>query len=606
MTVGNLQSNEQKFRKVMSNKYGLVFDSPQDTTDVRRMLLSEMKSTASARPNDNIQTLNTAVLNATRDAVLRSHRTAAAAAAAAAAAGPPSIATNASNASNNNAFAMMPTIAMARDRDVYGAREVQVMSPSLLPMESVSPGSRADVNLRYDVESQRYDAPTMPISESDVNRQTQTVTAMDSGEFESRLADRVLELKQQMQQQQQQNVSSMGPFVVQPPPDTLAVVRRAQEEADEFRRSSSGVPIAPVPFTSASGAGTSSAYGHMIPHPSAASLIPGGPLMSTRMDSIIATPTVTQVVHKYILMNGSDRNVSNEPYRYQFTVKTGGNVYDDRNATLQSNYKNVAWLEVTRVIVPQEIMSAIGIGSAAASPSGNYNTEFSFAYPYLLLQIEGMNDVCDGTNDALRNSFTSLVYVTEYKAPNGRGYVSLAPGQMERKTYMSPIATLPDMKISLRKPNGTLFNNSKDTYTVGGSLPSVYNEIYVRIPIDQFFDRNEMWLGDNVTITGLVLHATDAANNAAVSALQAYLTQTAGLEIVDLPASNSKQYYNGIYVKIPGLFNQAAGTVQADASITNLMNTGGFTITHPGIVLNTSLQVVVMMTAGIVQGAREP
>jgi hypothetical protein len=351
------------------------------------------------------------------------------------------------------------------------------------------------------------------------------------------------------------------------------------------------------------------------------------------MESIIATPKVTQVVQKYILVNGSDRNVLKEPYRYQFTVKTGGNVhaspnfattqysYEDhivsggvpKNASLQSNYKNVAWMEVTRVIIPQEIMSAIGIGAAASSPSGNYNVDFSFAYPYLLLQIEGMNDVCDGTNDALRKAFTSLVYVTEYKAPNGRGYVSLAPGQMERKTYMSPIASLPDMKISLRKPNGNLFNNSKDTYTVGGTLPSVYNANYMLIPIDQYFDRNELWLGDNVTITGLVLHAKNAADNAAVKSLEAYLTQADGLEIVDLPHGNNNNYYNGIYVKMPGVFVNAgtvggvpAGNVAIDTAVSTIINVGGFTVTSPGVIVNTSLQVSVMMSMGIVQGAGLP
>lgn len=611
MTVANLQSNELKFRKVMSTKYGLIFDSPQDTTDIRVMLLSEMKAIAqAAKQNDTVHALNVAVLNATRDAVLRSHRSASSAPPASSYAAPGSLSApqaappaqrEAQNPFGPSGPTMMPTMAMSRDRDVYGTREVQVMSSSLLPMESASPGSRTDVAMRYEAASQRYEAPTQP----DDSRKMMNVTAMDSNEFEARLADRISELNLQLQQQQEKPndgipvlYPSLGPFVAQAPPDTLAVMRRAQEEADEFRRSgmqTTGMPAAPIPLTA-----SQFDAGPMIPHPSSATMIPGGPLMSTRMESIIAPPKVTQVVQKYILMNGSDRDVIKEPKRYQFTVKTGG---VQSIASLQSSYHNIAWLEVTRVIVPQEIMSAIGIGAAAAAPSGNYNVDFSFAYPYLLLQIDGIDDVCDGTNEALRRSFTSLVYVTEYKAPNGRGYVSLSPGQMERKTYMTPIASLPDLKVSIRKPNGTLFNNSRDKYTVGGNLPTVYNTNFIKIPIDQYFDRNEMWLGDNITIKGLELEANNPVNRAAVKTFQDYLTQTTGHEIIDLPAGNTNQYYNGVYIKIPGMFNQSTGTVVPDGSIAGVLNTGAFTITKPGVIVNTSLQVVVMMTAGIVQGS---
>lgn len=613
MTVENLKACEAKFRRVMSNNYGLSFDSPQDTADLRRMMYSEMQLVASnARPNDTVQGLNKVLLNATRDAVLESHNRNAR----------PPLQQQQSKESPypQRSTAATPNLAMQRDRDVYGVREVQYNT--MLP-ETRLPGPTEEVTRRFEAANQRYEPPSMPTNGNEVARLTQIVSPMDAGEFETRLADRLAEMQLQMQQdqqmqmqqqQQQQPIPSLpnsgGPFVVQPPPDALAVVRKSQEDADEFKRMSNHPIAAPTPLTFAGPQGTSMSpgmggaigpIGPMIPHPASATMIPGGPLMSSRNETLIASPKVTQVIPRYITVNGADREVSVEPYRYQFTVRTGGR---QSIATLQSSYTNVAWLEVTRVILPQEIMSALG---TAATISGNYNTEYSFAFPYLLIKVDGIDDVCDGTNDAMRKAFSTLVYVTEYKAPNGRGYVSLAPGQLERKVYTSPMSSLPDLKISILKPNGTLFNSSQDAYTVSGTLPTVSaaNANYMVITTDQFFDRNELWVGDNVTLSGLVLKATSASNTIYVSALQQYLTQTAGLEIVDLPQTTNS-FYNGVCVRIPGLFNQATGAIVPDPNITSILKNGTFTITSPGIVMNTSLQAVVMMTAGIVTGAGLP
>ena len=548
MTVDNLKGCEVKFRRVMSNKYGLVFDSPRDTADLRQLLYTNMQSIASnAKPNDTVPSLNTILLNTTRDAVLNSHKRA-----------PPPAAQASSLLVGVGGGA---SLAMERDRDIYGAREVQYNT--LLP-EVKLPGPVEEVQRRFEAANQRYEPPPLP--PASIPQLTQSVSPMDAGEFENCLADRMAERKQIPSLP-----PSTGPFVIQQPPDVLAIMRKSQEEADEFKRS---------PAWSDPG---------------------GGPLMSTRAETFIQPPRVTQVIPRYITINGADRDVVTEPYRYQFTLRTGGR---QSISTLQSSYTNIAWLEVTRVIVPQEIVSALG---TSATISGNYNTEFSFAYPYLLLQIDGIDDVCDGTNDPMRKAFSTLIFSTEYKAPNGRGYVSLHPGQMERKTYISPMASLPDLKISLCKPNGLLFNRSKDAYTVGGgTLPCLsISGNYITIRTDQYFDRNELWVGDSVTITGLVLQAKSQSSAAYVNALQSYLTQSAGLEIVDLPVPKNG-FYNGICVKAPAMFNQTTGAVVVDANISSAISDVSYNVTSSGIIVNTSLQAVVMMTAGVVTGAGLP
>jgi hypothetical protein len=189
---------------------------------------------------------------------------------------------------------------------------------------------------------------------------------------------------------------------------------------------------------------------------------------------IIPKPQTTTSTNAYITINGFDRNVQKYKLRYQFAI----NVTD-----FMRNNKSI--------INPQPKMS--------------YLHEQKFGYPYLLLQVDELVNVYDGLNDQVRRSVAQFIYDSSYKCPNGRGYIVLKPAQKERRHLPQPLSSLQRLSFSIIKPNGALFNNSTDSLCVIQVLYEVYNQLYIKITTDKFFDKNEFFIGDNIMFQNVQL-----------------------------------------------------------------------------------------------------
>ena len=233
-----------------------------------------------------------------------------------------------------------------------------------------------------------------------------------------------------------------------------------------------------------------------------------------------------------------------------------------------------------------------------------------------MLFLQDFEGIYDGTNDLMRRTFCMLVYDNEYKAPNGRGYVMLRPAQDERKEFSPPLASLPDLRLTLAKPNGTLFNNSADAYTVSLIQYEPQNRLFIKVVLDQFFDRNEYWVGDYVRLTGFSANivAATSSSSASIAASPGYLAtlieyvnRAEGFEIVQLGGSNGQGFYNSFYVLAPGVLDQVRGTVLVDTNLISTvlaMGSGAgdpsatVAVSTPGVLLNMSLQPVITMRIG--------
>ena len=415
---------------------------------------------------------------------------------------------------------------------------------------------------------------------TDVARPSLTVGAMDASEFDDRLAQlstqreflppgdhqKPLPPPIAVSQQQQQMPMPMQMQV----PDRVVVEDAFPEE--ERRR----------------------------PSPSSSGLL--AIKESSRDGTILPPPKLTHTVVRYLAVNGADRDLSSDPYRFQFTFRTGGR---QRSQSLQKSYTNIAWIESTRIILPMEVVQATG---SVVMPKGFYNLAYSFAYPYVMLMIDGFDDIYDGSNDTMRRTFCTFIYDNEYKGPNGRGYLMLRPAQNERKTYpQAPLGVLPNLKLSIVKPNGTLFNNSRDGYTVSDFVYEPQNRLFIKVVVDQYWDRNEYWVGDMINLSGLEVRVVSPSASAApyVSALQTYLTRHEGFEIVQLGTSNPQGFYNSFYVLAPGVLDQTHGQVIVDQNLLGVVSSlvdGTVAISKPAQLLNASLQPVVTMRVGCLSG----
>jgi hypothetical protein len=363
---------------------------------------------------------------------------------------------------------------------------------------------------------------------------------------------------------------------LRPPPDPQAVARSALRDRDAFNLL--------MENESASATFGSSRAEVLVPAP---------------------PPEQTRTVERFVTLCGFDRDPSAEPYRFSWTASTSG--YGDGD--LQGTYRGVEFVEATRVVVPMEIVQSQAAGSLL--PKSNFNHEFSFAFPYVLLSVTGFDGALDGMNDALRRAFCVFMYDTSYKAPNGRGYVLLKPAQGERRSFSPPLASLRDIRLSILRPNGALLNNSVDTYTVSTVQYDLQNRLYLRIVTHQFFDRNELFTGDSVRFRGFrftppASPAPSVGGASSYSALAEFLNRPQGHELVQIGPANDQAFHRTFFILAPGVLDQAAGRVIIDSKLVAAVQSLGAAdaqsraeVAGRPLVMNLSLQSVVTLRLGI-------
>ena len=256
-------------------------------------------------------------------------------------------------------------------------------------------------------------------------------------------------------------------------------------------------------------------------------------------------------------------------------------------------------------IAPASTGATAGATGATAAAKPFYNYDFSFAYPYVMLCVDGFDNMYDGTNDSVRRAFCMFVFHRAYKAPNGRGYVVLQAAQNERMWFKTPLASLRDVRIAIEKPNGTLLNNSVDDYTVSAFEYNAQNRLYLKVVCDRYFDENEYFQGDAITIRGFRLAPASPTTPGAqyFSTLNDFVGRPSGHEIVQLGKPNDQGFYKTFYILAPGVLDQGAGRVIIDANlvgVVQLMATAGVTVLEsPGRLVNASLQNVLSLRAGV-------
>lgn len=337
----------------------------------------------------------------------------------------------------------------------------------------------------------------------------------------------------------------------------------------------------------------------------------------------------TVIFDKYVIVNGFDRYWQQSPLRYQYTVTVGsGGNGDHLNKGLQGSYRNIHSLQVTRLVIPMEIVPSYtykGIqtsqpfvsGTIANAVKGSYRHAASLSFPYVMLTIDGFNDIYDGTNGAARRAFCQLVYCNSYKAPNGRGFVILEPMQKEKKIFTpSPLASLNRLNISILTPSGALFNNSTDDSLIHQIQYETCNRQYIRIVVEKYFDMNDFYVGDSIVIQDFLSSQPAALPGnswvpdpiATYDTLNTYINRSEGHEIVEIGLPNNSGFFRSFCIMAPGTLDARVGNIVLDAGCMaalvemNLTNTPCPLVAFGGALLNMSLQNVVSFKLGVLGG----
>ena len=558
VTVENLKHCESAFRAYMHDKHDVTL--VQNDVRVRQTLYNVMVELRDRHGNDTslgLKDINNLALNIARDIVLRDR--------------------SIGHGGNNSNQHIINSVGsnqkhpgggglLERDKQVFGDRVMP--QPSMVSVPAYAGGGREAVSKAFDalVDQRGGSSSDNTPQWNDVARPSLQVDPMEGDEFQRRLADMEHERDAQW---------AASVELLPPPPgatDPQALVRSAMQDQDNFKLQ-------------------------------AAQAVSDMAIIESRASELITAPPTSQRVtlEHCVALCGADRDVAVNPYRYNYIVHAAGFTASG----LQHTYRNVEWICATSVVLPMEI-----IQPPTATPKPFFSNEFSFSYPYVLLAINGFDGVYDGTNEAVRRSFCMMVFHRSYKAPNGRGYVLLQPAQAERKHFRTPLASLRDLDISILKPNGTLINNSVDNTKVAMLQYETQNRLYVKIICSTFFDRNEFYPGDMVTIRGFtsaqpVTPVPDSPWDAQqFRSLDAFVNRREGHEVVQLGQANDQGFYKTFYVLAPGVLDQGVGRVLIDdriiaaIALLNSVATPASVVTR-GMLVNSSLQNVVTLKFGM-------
>jgi len=265
-----------------------------------------------------------------------------------------------------------------------------------------------------------------------------------------------------------------------------------------------------------------------------------------RLEYVIPYSEKTFIMEKYMIVNGFDRDWNKQPERFRV-------VADVNNGALQERYRNVRSISIKRAIIPQEIIENCAWNHVTKT---SFNHSFSFSFPYVLITIDEIANVFDGTNDAVRRSFCQMILDKHYRTANGRGFIVLLAMQDEKKLfYPTPLSGLPKLSISVRKPNGELFNTSRDDYRITKIEYETFNPRYLKIVINKYFDKNEFFKGDTVKMCDYSVTNTRLAE---------YVNRSTGHDIVEMGQPNQSGFFRTFYIETLGRFDPEHGKFVID------------------------------------------
>lgn len=311
-------------------------------------------------------------------------------------------------------------------------------------------------------------------------------------------------------------------------------------------------------------------------------------------DTVIPKNIHSRLIEKYLSVNSFDRDWEKEKSRYNYSISALAHTN-----SIQNRYRNINNICVTTLVIPDEIVQTND------TIKQSFNHDFTFSYPYLILKIDEFNDVYDGTNDVVRKAFCKLVFDKAYKGQNGRGYVVLKPMQNEKKYfYPAPLSSLNKLSISLLKPNGTLFNQSTDSFNTLLIEYVAPRPNFLKITCDGYFDKNEFFVGDYVLFKNYQMTKLSPVQlDVDIKTFNEYINRNEGFEILELGDANMNGFYNVFYIQAPGVFNKQLGQYQVTNNIINCLNIYNSQIITPspnGMIMNFSLQHSISMTLELI------
>lgn len=527
LSVVNFKKCCEVFSKYMEDQYGVSVVVNNDN-QLKQTMFNIMRSTIhKAEPTTNVIKLNNMVLNEMRDVCLAKFNV---------------------SAGSNRKPRVRP---LERDRDVYGARELN-LGEHIKP--EMNPPRRDDSSFKSvdDIRNERESAiatnhATNPVLPFQVIKVTNAPTTT---ELDMRLEE--IAKMRELADTSQTTTTSLTPNNSRM--DTTLEISKLQKEMVNDPKQLYSLTIQDRKDDIEEARARAAPYTNF------------------SQQSLIAPAAQLFDKKTYVIFNGYDRQWELHPFRYGFTL--------DINDVTRS-IKNIVEIAFTRLIIPMEILQLKNTTLVQTGETPYYN-QYGLTYPYLMLQVDELTPgMYEGFNKTTQKCFTSFVYHREYRASNGRGFIIMQPLQEEKKEYIgAPLSTMPRLTIRVVKPNGTLYNMARDENRVDFLIYESVNPLLARVMCVDFFDSNEFAIGDVVRIQDFKLMTpTEFANavlavgngpaspsdiatyGAGITSLEEFMNRDEGHEIIMTGDPNQSSFINNFSVYLPRKLDRTQGTL---------------------------------------------
>ena len=320
----------------------------------------------------------------------------------------------------------------------------------------------------------------------------------------------------------------------------------------------------------------------------------------------------------FISINSLDRKwattTTETRYNYKVAFKGSSN---SGSASIPNILKNVVYVEPVSLIMPND---------SEIVPFDNRIFLNTLHYPYLILNIDELKGVFNGTNNTADQAFSHMIFDKDYGSNTistdslgdhinttrnnfetqfVKTFYRFTPAYFERKNfYNSPLASLNSLTISLTDPYGNRVNTQPDVLTINTiAAEAVADKL---IDATTGFPRTDVTGGANKTIkittttyfSNRLFKIGDKIRINATSdntAFNTFLNRSEGHVIINLDVeqntnnatndTGNKGFINALYISPPGTIDTANGNLLAASYHETVGN-----ITAGGKLINESLQ----------------
>ena len=282
-----------------------------------------------------------------------------------------------------------------------------------------------------------------------------------------------------------------------------------------------------------------------------------------------------------------DWTVNTGESRYNFSVLFNpGNVTTNNgvraNTSTQVKFRNIVRIELVKALVPVEGIDVL-IDRGARSGPVYYNQTIVntnvLSFPYLMVRVPELDTNSIGTNQNIDSAFGLIQYDANWITDNTNvvqrgGFLGMIPKFMKcQKTYYpTPLATLQKLSIQLQRPDGSLVSPLLDTLDISGfvlsnsivtiTAPTVYPipntgtvyaansaavglSQYIWIQTNTWFNTFMFNQGDRIQLKNIAFTSTFTGNAGVAQDFISYLTNPAGLLVVNIGYYSGSAYITG-------------------------------------------------------------